>query len=122
MRLKGIKGTPYGKAVYMKMRTVIAFRSLVMVVVSFPFINAIIRQKVYNFIIFTRHESSGHREATLNLLRELLRELLRGYYVGVTRNALRARYVRVTVPVTLTGNLADPPSRDACNDHSSLSE
>ena len=92
VRLKGIKGTPYGKAVYMKMRTVIAFRSLVMVVVSFPFINAIIRQKVYNFITFTRHESSGHREATLNILRELLR----GYYVGVTRNALRARYVRVT--------------------------
>ena len=71
----------------MKMWTVIAFRSLVMVVVSFSFlINAIIRQKVYNFIAFTRHESSGHREATLNILRELLR----GYYVGVTRNALRA--------------------------------
>ena len=77
----------------MEMWTVIAFRSLVMVVVSFSFlINAIIRQKVYNFITFTRHESSGHREATLNILRELLR----GYYVGVTRNALRARYVRVT--------------------------
>ena len=76
----------------MKMWTVIAFRSLVMVVVSFSFlINAIIRQKVYNFITFTRHESSGHREATLNILRELLR----GYYVGVTRNALRARYVHV---------------------------